>query len=55
MFKVMTTDDGFCCVFNAVEQTDLLKTDTSTIAASKYFFNINFFSYNSLFNFCDVT
>ena len=25
--KVMTTDDGFCCVFNAIEQTSLLKTD----------------------------
>ena len=23
----MTTDDGFCCVFNAIEQTSLLKTD----------------------------
>ena len=31
----MTTDDGFCCVFNVVEQTDLLKTEKSEIEAAK--------------------
>ena len=31
----MTTDDGFCCVLNAVEQTDLLKTEKSEIETAK--------------------
>ena len=33
----MTTDDGFCCVFNAVEQTELLKANIDT---SRYVHNV---------------
>ena len=25
LFKVMTTDDGFCCVFNAYNHKDVMK------------------------------
>ena len=29
LFKVMTTDDGFCCVFNAYNPKELLKNSTT--------------------------
>ena len=37
-YEVMTTDDGFCCVFNAVEQTELLKETVESIPYVFYLF-----------------
>ncbi len=33
LFKVMTTDDGFCCVFNAIEAKELLHEESAYVAA----------------------
>ena len=29
LFKVMTTDDGFCCVFNAYGANDVLREESA--------------------------
>lgn len=29
LFKVMATDDGFCCVFNAFESSDMMNEASS--------------------------
>ncbi len=31
LFKVITTDDGFCCVFNALDSEDILKEDSAYV------------------------
>ncbi len=29
LFKVMTTDDGFCCIFNAYDSKDVLNAKSA--------------------------
>ena len=36
LFRVMTTDDGFCCVFNALNQIDLMKEANETECVQKH-------------------
>ena len=29
LFKVKTTDDGFCCVFNALDKDEILRNESA--------------------------